>query len=202
MKVLVFCENSDVVGSAFRARGHDVTSSDLEPSEGSPNHFQGDGRWLLREPWDLVIAHPPCQKLTAINDCWTNNFNSPTWEEDYYEAVSMFIQCRAANAPMVAVENPRMHKRARQILGRPDCVVNPFDFGSIYKKRTGFWLKGLPPLMSTFYNPDSVYWVQWRGIGKRGGHEKGITTGHRNAKLRSKFHPEMAAAMARQWGNP
>ena len=65
MKVLVFCENSDVVGSAFRARGHDVTSSDLEPSAGSPNHYQGDGRWLLREPWDLVIAHPPCTYLSV-----------------------------------------------------------------------------------------------------------------------------------------
>ena len=46
------------------SQGHDVTSSDLEPSEGSPNHYQGDGRWLLQEPWDLVIAHPPCHAIT------------------------------------------------------------------------------------------------------------------------------------------
>ena len=59
-KVFIFCEYSDVVGSSFRAAGHDVTSSDLLPSEGSPNHYQGDGRHLLSEPWDLVIAHPPC----------------------------------------------------------------------------------------------------------------------------------------------
>ena len=62
-RVFVFCEYSDVVGSAFRAEGHDVTSCDLLPSEGSPNHYQGDGRHLLREPWDLVIAHPPCQLI-------------------------------------------------------------------------------------------------------------------------------------------
>ena len=61
MKVLVFCEFSGVVLEAF-AEGHDAYSADLLPteSEHKDRHFQGDGRWLLREPWDLVIAHPPC----------------------------------------------------------------------------------------------------------------------------------------------
>ena len=199
-KVLVACEFSGVVRDAFLAEGHDAISCDLLPTERPGPHIQGDVRELLREPWDLVIAHPPCQKLTAVNDCWTNNFAKSTWEEDYYEAVTMFVQCRAANAPLVAVENPVMHRRARQLLGKPDCVVNPFDFGSIYRKRTGFWLKGLPPLMSTYFCPDTVPWVSWRGqLPNEVAFQK---KGHRNAKMRSQFHPEMAAAMAQQWSNP
>ena len=205
MDVFVFCEFSDTVSAAFRERGHNVLSCDLLPSENpDANHLQGDGRHLLREPWDLVIAHPPCQKLTAVNDCFTNNFESATWEQDYGAAVSLFIECRAANAPLVAVENPVMHRRARLLLGKADCVVNPFDFGSPFRKRTGFWLMGLPPLMSTLYRPNPAYWVQWRSQIKGGKYlakDRGsITSGHRNSQMRSRFHPEMAAAMAQQWG--
>ena len=66
MNVLVACEYSDTVASAFRERGHDVTSCDLEPSEGPPEfHVQGDVRELLRQRWDLVIAHPPCNYLSV-----------------------------------------------------------------------------------------------------------------------------------------
>ena len=199
MRVLVACEFSGIVRDAFIERGHDAISCDLLPTERPGPHIQGDVRSLLREPWDLVIAHPPCQKLSAVNDCWTNNFDKPDWEENYYQAVSMFMMCRAANAPFVAVENPRMHSRARRLLGKADCEVNPFDFGSKYRKRTGFWLKRLPPLMSTYFNPVSQPWVGWDATGKPGGHGPKIA-GHRDPKMRAKFHPEMAAAMAQQWG--
>ena len=166
-KVLIACEYSGIVRDAFIEAGHNAISCDLLPTERPGPHIQGDVQELLREPWALVIAHPPCQKLTAVNDCWTNNFDKPNWEAMYKEAVDFFVICRAANAPMIAVENPVMHKRARQLLGKPDCVVHPRDFGSVYQKRTAFWLKGLPPLMSTLYNPYSTPWVAWNGTGKR-----------------------------------
>ena len=66
MKVFIFCEYSGVVLEAFLAEGHDAYSADLLlPTESvhKDRHYQGDGRWLLREPWDLVIAHPPCTYL-------------------------------------------------------------------------------------------------------------------------------------------
>ena len=106
-KVFVFCEYSDVVGSAFRAEGHDVTSCDLLPSEGSPNHYQGDGRHLLREPWDLVIAHPPCSKsLTAVNGCWhsNKNRNSQRWEADLPGSNGDVHRC--AELPMLPMVEP------------------------------------------------------------------------------------------------
>ena len=127
MKVLVFCENSDVVGSAFRARGHDVTSSDLEPSEGSPNHYQGDGRWLLKEPWDLVIAHPPCQ-LTSLNQSHPANRRRLGFWVEFADAVQFFQDCLAANAPRVAVENPLMHHWAKRCIRKYDFLDAALPF--------------------------------------------------------------------------
>ena len=40
------------------AEGHDAISCDLLPSERPGPHIVGDVRSMLREPWDLVIAHP------------------------------------------------------------------------------------------------------------------------------------------------
>ena len=188
MKVLVFCEYSDVVGSAFRAKGHDVTSADLLPSEGSPNHYQGDGRWLLREPWDLVIAHPPCTRLCVSGVMWLAKRN--LWD-DMREGAHFFLECLNANAPRVAVENPIMHKYAIAIVGqKPDCMVQPYDFGDWESKRTAFWTRGLPPLLPTIM----------RGQAKIQQTLHRLPPGPDRASMRSKTFPGMAAAMAQQWG--
>ena len=186
MKVLVFCENSDVVGSAFRARGHDVTSSDLEPSAGSPNHYQGDGRWLLQKRWDLVVAHPPCQHLTNAN-------LKPKPPELEGPALALFQECLNANAPRVAVENPMPFKHIRAILGEPSCIVQPFQFGDVYRKKTCWWLRGLPPLLQM---GDAIGAPRWVSAGYKG---KGLGVASR-PKDRAHFWPGMARAMARQWG--
>ena len=62
MRILVAFEQSGiVVRDAFIAAGHDATSCDLKPTARQGPHIQGDARPLLLQPWDLVIAHPPCQ---------------------------------------------------------------------------------------------------------------------------------------------
>ena len=66
MRVLVACEFSGVVRDAFIARGHDAISCDLLPSEAPGPHVQGDVGPLLRESWDLVVAHPPCTFLSNM----------------------------------------------------------------------------------------------------------------------------------------
>ena len=184
MNVFVFCEWSDTVSAAFRDRGHSVLSCDLLPSENpEAGHYQGDGRWLLREPWDLVIAHPPCTKLAVAR-------GKPSDDEDaILEAIEFFIDCQNANAPLVAVENPRIYRFAQAIVGSPDCVVHPYNFGDPYQKRTCWWLKGLPPLLPTCHaGMRFPTWTGWDG---------GRSS---SPKTRSRFHPGMARAMAQQWG--
>lgn len=80
MKVLIACEESQEECKAFRAKGHEAYSCDIqEPSGGHPEwHILGDALKALTGgqvvtmdgvthdigKWDLLIAHPPCTYLT------------------------------------------------------------------------------------------------------------------------------------------
>ena len=137
-KVLIACEYSGIVRDAFIAAGHDAISCDLLPTERPGPHIQGDVWEVLREPWDLVIAHPPCNYLTHLTWAMKNHERIPTWWQRYKEGMHFFRECLNANAPMVAVENPpRMHPPARAILGKPDQRTDFRYFGSEYRK--GRW---------------------------------------------------------------
>lgn len=66
MRVLIACEESQAVCKAFRARGHEAYSCDLQDcSGGHPEwHIKADALELLKMRWDLIIAHPPCTYMT------------------------------------------------------------------------------------------------------------------------------------------
>lgn len=76
IRVIVACEESQTVCSAFRKLGHEAFSCDILPcSGGHPEwHFQEDiFKVLEREPkFDLMIAHPPCTFLTVTGNRWFN----------------------------------------------------------------------------------------------------------------------------------
>lgn len=67
MRVLLACEESQIVCKAFRERGHEAYSCDiLSCSGGRPEwHFQTDVWALMHDRWDLVIAFPPCTHLAV-----------------------------------------------------------------------------------------------------------------------------------------
>jgi hypothetical protein len=188
-RVLIACEYSGVMRSAFAMRGHDVWSCDLLPSDdASPRHIQGDVRPLLRDRWDLVIAHPPCTRLCNSGVRWLAERD--LWEE-MREGAEFFLECLDANAACVAVENPVMHRYARDLIGRgPDFTVQPWQFGDPAKKRTCFWTRGLRPLVPTSAmtaaeaKPDCHY----------------ASPGPDRWRLRSKTYAGIAAAAALQWG--
>jgi len=87
MRVLIACEISGEVRDAFRDRGHDAWSCDMQGPEDVafqartqrwPNyHLEGDARWFLDgrsgpcRAWDLLIAFPPCQFLSVSGMHWT-----------------------------------------------------------------------------------------------------------------------------------
>lgn len=189
LKVLVACEYSGVMRRAFRALGHDAWSCDLLPSDdASPHHIKGDVRPLLRERWDLVIAHPPCTRLCNSGVRWLAE--RTLWGE-MREGAAFFLECLDANAERVAVENPVMHRYAREIVGRgPDFTVQPWQFGDPAKKRTCFWTRGLPPLLPTSIltaadaRPDCHH----------------ASPGPDRWKIRSTTYPGIAEACAMQWG--
>jgi len=190
MRILVACEFSGIVRDAFIARGHDAVSCDLLPTERDGPHIQGDVRQALKEPWDLVIAHPPCTRLCNSGVRWLHERD--LWQ-DMREAAQFFLDCLDANAPRVAVENPVMHSHAREIIGRgPDFTCQPWQFGDAAKKRTCFWTKGLKPLKPT---SDMT-------AGEAVAEVHLMPPSADRWKKRSITYQGIADAMADQWGNP
>ena len=188
MKVLIACEFSGTVRDAFISRGHDAISCDLLPTESDGPHIQGDVREVLNEPWDLVIAHPPCTRLCNSGVRWLHERN--LWKE-MEEAARFFFDCLVANSDRVAVENPIMHKYAKKIIGRgPDFTCQPWQFGDAAKKRTCFWTRGLEPLRPTsnMTGKDAVQEVHLMSPSKDRWKKRSIT------------YQGIANAMADQWG--
>ena len=186
MRVLVACEYSGVVRDAFRALGHDAMSADLLPTEAPGPHYQGDARDLLSDGWDMLIAHPPCTRLCNSGVRWLHERD--LWA-DMREAAALFLDFLNAPIERVAVENPVMHRHAREIIGRgPDFTVQPWQFGHGEIKRTCFWTRGLPPLQPT------------KIVDGRTPRVHHASPGPGRWKERSTTLEGVAAAMAAQWG--
>lgn len=181
-KVLVACEYSQVVTKAFRALGASAWSCDLEPCAGGhPEwHFQCDVTQLIRQKWDLVIAHPPCTYLAKVGARW--NKVHPGRKELTVQAAEFFCMFTQVDCP-VCIENPiPMHSA-----GLPPYtqLICPSQFGHQFTKKTCLWLYGLPPLLPMRgYCPDADQWVNHcNSTGKRRAH----------------FWEGIAEAMAAQW---
>ena len=194
MTVLIACEFSGVVRDAFLERGIDAISCDLRPTESPGPHIEGDVLDVIWEPWDMVIAHPPCNRLSSWS--YSAIMRYPYLWDEVLPAVRFFHRMLSANAPFVAVENSTPGVHVERLLGRPDCVTQPWHFGHPYTKRTCFWLKGLPPLMPKVAGVERVEsWVMKH-------HDSLI--GPQHMELRQKLNATtfcgVAAAMAEQWG--
>jgi hypothetical protein len=199
-RVLVACEFSGIVRDAFIAAGHDAVSCDLLPTERPGPHVVGDVLRLLDDGWDLMVAHPPCTYLTNAGVRWlhgdvghkmapTSLTGEARWEA-MREGAAFFRALLDAPIPMVAVENPIMHRHAIEVVGRrQDQVVQPWMFGDPQQKAVGLWLRGLPPLIAT----GPIEMERHQLVHK-------MAPSADRAKKRSVFFPGIAAAMAAQWG--
>lgn len=207
MRVLVACEYSGVVRRAFADRGHDAWSCDLLPSEDRSNrHIIGDARDLLKDGWDLLmVAHPPCTRLCNSGVRWL--FGPPpgrTREEMWAEleaGAALFSDFWNAPIERVCVENPIMHGHAKARIRnyrRPAQIVQPWWFGEPVFKGVGLYLRGLPPLRATARltppAPGTEEHKAWSLIHRASG------TNPDRWRVRSRFFPGIAHAMAEQWG--
>ena len=205
-KVLIGCETSGIVREAFLAAGHDAWSCDLLPADTAANrHIQGDIRDVMQEEWDLMaVMHPPCTRLTNSGVRWLTvpppgRELADMWAELDAGAALFSAVWNVPHIPCVAVENPVMHKHAKARIENyapPAQSVQPWQFATDpegpdnERKRTCFWLRDLPKLTATgtldgSTARDSVHTA---------------SPGADRWKIRSKFFPGLAAAMADQWG--
>jgi hypothetical protein len=229
MKILVACEESQAVTIEFRKLGHEAYSCDIEPCSGghpewhiqqdvlkvlSPgdngygykkyiNFTTVDGTYhILEEKWDMIIAFPPCTYLTVTGNRWFNveKYGDKAIKRirDREEAIKFFMMFANADCERIAIENPIgiMSTSWR----KPDQIIQPYEFGDPYEKKTCLWLKGLPKLSPTNivkppprtkFNSGKTM-PTWYAEAFRLPKEE-------RAKLRSKTFPGIAKAMAEQW---
>lgn len=190
MKVLVGCEFSQIVTKAFRSKGHEAFSCDILPTEGNPSwHFQEDILEVIkRERFDLGIFHPPCTYLCNSGVRWLHE-KEGRWDQ-MREGALFFKALLEADISRICVENPVMHKYAKEIIGQNFTQsIQPWQFGHGEVKRTCLWLKNLPPLEPT----DIV-----DGRTPRVHH---TPPGPDQWRLRSITYQGVANAMSEQWSN-
>lgn len=205
MKVLVACEESQAVTIEFRKLGHEAYSCDIqECSGGHPEwHIQGDVLSLLKEKWDLIIAHPPCTYLSNAGAARLYPQKGVLNQERFLkglEAKEFFMQFLNADCPRIAIENP-IPTRVYE-LPRYNQIIQPYEYGHPYSKKTCLWLKGLPKLQPTdLITENIISWVSGGSKDHNGNPRKNMGTKYRDSKTRSKTFTGIAKAMAEQWGN-
>ena len=82
-----------------------------------------------------------------------------------------------------------------------DCVIQPYQFGHPYSKRTCLWLRGLPGLYPTKIVDEHVPYVNGGSKDKYGNYRRFTGRKERDPKSRSKTFIGIAKAMADQWGD-
>tara|TARA_R110002050_G_scaffold62028_1_gene136753 strand:+ start:123 stop:752 length:630 start_codon:yes stop_codon:yes gene_type:complete len=208
VKILIACEESQTITKAFRKKGHEAYSCDLqEESGGHPEwHIKGDAlKEAYSGKYDLMIAHPPCTYLAVSGARWMYNKdgsrNKERWNNQL-EALE-FVQ-KLMNAPIdkIAVENP-VSVISSQIR-KPDQIIQPYHFGDEATKTTCLWLKGLPLLTHTNVvgKGEKVTYKSGKSHPKwyADALSKAKTKAERQ-KLRSKTFTGIANAIVDQWGS-
>jgi hypothetical protein len=195
MKVLVACEYSGIVRESFKAKGHDAWSCDLLPTEIPGKHHQGDVFDIINDGWDLMVAHPPCTYLSNSGVSWLHK-DEGRWVR-MEEGALFFRKLLEANIKMKAIENPIMHKYAKEIIGRKQTqIVQPWMFGHPESKATCLWLEGLTPLTET--NNVKEEMLKLPDSQRQRLHY--LPPSPNRWKERSRTFKGIALAMAEQWG--
>lgn len=228
MKVLIACEESQEVCKAFRAKGHEAYSCDIQMCSGghpewhicndvldiingNTDFFTCDGKQHTVETWDMIIAHPPCTYLTNVATRHYSLKCTPAEKvvermKHREESIVFFMQIVSANAPKIAVENPI--GRMNTVFRKADQIIHPYMFSNgpedseqFVTKATCLWLKGLPVLRPTYTGdkPDNGKLFGRYSNGKSRTWEETRHSGKDRAKVRSKTFKGIAFAMAEQW---
>ena len=194
MKILVACEESQEVCIAFRNKGHEAYSCDIQPcSGGHPEwHIQDDVLHQAHKIWDMIIAFPPCTHLAVSG---ARHFEEKIKDGRQQEAKDFFMAIVDMPCDKIVIENPIgiMSSVYRQ----PDQIINPFEFGHPERKKTCLWIKGLPLLIPTdIVEPEEqIVFASGKKMGKFMAESFG------DSKTRSKTFPGIAKAMADQWSD-
>lgn len=209
-RLLVCCEESQRVCTAFRDRGWEAYSCDIEPCSGGHPEWHicqdviplidgncefdtVDGvHHIIDGKWDLLICHPPCTYLSnaGAKHLYPNHVLNKERYAKGLEAKDFFMKFLNADCDHIVVENPIPSKVYE--LPPYTQTIQPYEFGHEFQKKTCLWEKNVPMLIPTniveVREPTmSANWFN------RGGKDR--------PKNRSKTFEGIAQAMAEQWGS-
>ena len=120
MNVLIACEESQRVCIAFREKGHEAYSCDVqECSGGHPEwHIMQDvipllnGRCsfktcdgnphCIEDKWDLIIAHPPCTDLAVSGARWFKEKQADGRQQRSIDFFLLLLLCHLINLLMLS----------------------------------------------------------------------------------------------------
>lgn len=205
LKVLVACESSGAVRNAFIARGFDAMSCDLLDSEVGGPHHKGSVLEVINQGWHLMVCHPPCTYLSASGLHWTRRgLRDPQLTEDALDFVRALM---AANIPHIALENPvgcistRIDaKEYGFVTSKATQYIQAHEYGHDASKKTGLWLKNLPPLVPTQHVAPRMVGDKKRWANQTDSGQNRLPPSEDRWRLRSKTYQGIADAMADQWG--
>lgn len=202
MKVLLGCECSGVGRRAFRALGHDAWSCDIKEAEdASPYHMQRDVLEILNDGWDMAIFHPVCKYLTNAGIRWL--FEEEGRWQKMLDGAAFYAALWNAPIERVAIENPVMHPYALKEIRRlapthptKRQTVQPWMFGHMETKATGWATRNLPALVETNNVRAETYALPY----KERARVHYMAPGPDRETERSRSYPGMLRAIAEQWG--
>lgn len=191
MRVLIACEYSGKVRSAFEKLGHFAVSCDLLPTEKPGFHYQCDVFDIINEGWDLMVAHPPCTDLAVSGAAW---FKEKIADGRQQKALDFVQALMNAPIPMIAIENPISVISSK--IRKPDQIIQPWMFGHKETKATCLWLKGLPKLVPTTDLKEETMALPRKERMRL----HYLPPSADRWKIRSETFQGIADAMANQWG--
>lgn len=219
MNILIACEESQAVCIAFRQRGHNAYSVDIQPcSGGHPEwhimddalkYIDGDCEFItcdgvvhkISGEWDMLIAHPPCTDLACSGAAW---FAKKIADGTQEKSKNFFLKFTNAKCNRIVIENPVgiMSTYYR----KPDQIIQPWQFGENYQKTTCLWYIGdVPKLIATTVDKPKIEYHTWTDkYGRTKRQSLWYYNTRRQGKLRGKIASKtpvgVANAMAEQWG--
>lgn len=215
LKILIACEESQVYTQIFRALGHEAYSCDLQESSGDLPQYHLEEcaiHCAYQYEWDLMIAHPPCTKLSFVGQQWLSHPQDkgldfidrrphpkhPKRREEFVDALDFVNGLASAPIKYIAIENPLGFLSSE--IGRAFIphewfethhIYQPFQFGDKKTKRTCYWFKNLEA-PTRLYKREELTFEQ-RGLAPNG---KNIWFEKANSKQRSKTTRKLALNFA------
>jgi hypothetical protein len=205
MNILIGFEESGTVCAALRKAGHNAVSCDLVPTRGNPAwHIQGDIIDVLNSypdnSLDLIILHPVCTAM-ALSGNKHYGKGMPKHAERI-EAIEFTVgvwELAKRKGKAVALENPKsVIFPILKKLGAIVQYVQPYQFGHMEQKSTGFALHNLSKLQET----NNVYEAMMRLPKSERERVFYMSPGKNRQRDRSATYQGIADAIADQWAKP